>query len=255
MAILIKSQADIERMRVSGGVVAAVHRAMEALIAPGVTTGELDREARRIIEQAGGSPSFLGYHGYPGAICASVNEEVVHGVPGDRTLKDGDIISIDVGVYLDGFHGDAAATYAVGTIEPRLKALIDAAKLAFEAGVAEAYAGQRVGDISAAIQESIERGGYGVVRGYGGHGVGRKMHEDPSVPNYGTAGSGARLQPGMTLAIEPMLTLGDAEVRELDDGWTVVTVDGLASSHYEHTVLITEGVPELLTQLVEEMVY
>lgn len=255
MPILIKSESDVERMRVSGGVVAAVHRAMAALVAPGITTGELDREARRIIEAAGGSPSFLGYHGYPGAICTSVNEEVVHGMPGDRELKDGDIISIDVGVYLDGFHGDAAVTYAVGTIQPDLKALIDAAKLAFETGIAEACAGQQVGDISAAIQESIERAGYGVVRGYGGHGIGRRMHEDPSVPNYGRAGSGARLQPGMTLAIEPMLTLGGPEVRELDDGWTVVTVDGLASSHYEHTVLITDGAPELLTQPVEEMVY
>ncbi|CAN5713193.1 type I methionyl aminopeptidase [soil metagenome] len=255
MPILIKSPADIARMRVSGGVVAAVHRAMAEMIEPGITTAELDMEARRIIGQAGGSPSFLGYHGYPGAICASINEEVVHGIPGDRKLKDGDIISIDVGVYLDGFHGDAAATYAVGTIEPRLVELIEAAQRAFEIGVERAVVGKRVGDISAAIQQTIESAGYGVVRGYGGHGVGRRMHEDPSVPNYGTEGTGARLQPGMTLAIEPMLTLGSAEVRELEDGWTVVTVDGLPTSHYEHSVLITHGEPELLTQLVKEMVY
>jgi len=253
--ILIKSAADIEKMRAAGQVVADVHRKMRALIEPGITTGELDAVAAEIIRAAGGSPSFLGYHGYPGNICTSVNEEVVHGIPGERVLVDGDIVSIDAGAYLDGFHGDAAATYAVGRIQPRVQDLIDAAQRAFEAGLAAAVVGNRVGDISAAIQRSIESAGHGVVRGYGGHGVGRRMHEDPSVPNYGDPGTGARLQPGMTLAIEPMLTLGQADVRELADGWTVVTADGKPSSHYEHTVLITDGVPERLTQLAEKVVY
>ncbi|MEZ4572133.1 MAG: type I methionyl aminopeptidase [Thermomicrobiales bacterium] len=242
-------------MRVAGAVVAAVHRRMAELIEPGITTAELDAEARQIIADAGGTPSFLGYHGYPAAICASVNEEVVHGIPSERSLKSGDIISIDVGAYIDGFHGDAAATYPVGEIDSDVQELIDAAKRAFEAGVGVAVVGNRIGDVSAAIQASIEQSGFGIVRGYGGHGVGRRMHEDPSVLNYGTGGTGARLQPGMTLAIEPMLTLGDHEVQELEDGWTVVTVDGKPAAHYEHTVLITDGKPELLTQFVEEMVY
>lgn len=255
MPILIKSADDIARMRAAGNVVAAVHARMRELIAPGVTTAELDEAAAAIIAEAGGSASFLGYYGYPASICASVNEEVVHGIPGDRVLQDGDIISVDVGAYLDGFHGDAAATYAVGTVAPELLALIEAAERAFQAGFAAAVPGNRVGDISAAIQRSIEADGYGVVEGYGGHGIGRRMHEDPSVPNLGEAGTGAKLQPGMTLAIEPMLTLGDAAVEELEDGWTVVTVDRKPSAHYEHTVLVTEELPVRLTQPVEEMVY
>ena len=255
MPILIKSDADIEQMRIAGRVVADVHRCVAEMIAPGITTKELDAAAHAIIVEAGGSPSFLGYHGFTGSICASVNEEVVHGIPGDRVLQEGEIISIDVGAYLGGFHGDAAATYPVGEIDPELAQLIDGARQAFEAGCVQAIAGNRVGDISATIQRSIESLGYGIVRGYGGHGIGRTMHEDPSVLNYGEAGTGARLQPGMTLAIEPMLTLGDSEVRELDDGWTVVTVDGSPSAHYEHTVLITENGPELLTQVVQKVVY
>ncbi len=254
MPILIKSDTDIQKMRVAGQVVADVHRKMAELIKPGVTTAELDTAAAAIIEAAGGVPSFLGYHGYPAAICASINEEVVHGIPGDRKLQEGDIVSIDVGAYIEGFHGDAAATYTVGTVESACRELIEAAERAFEAGFAVATVGNRIGDISAAIQHSIEESGYGIVRMYGGHGIGRRMHEDPSVLNYGAPGSGARLQAGMTLAIEPMLTLGDADVRELDDGWTVVTVDGSPAAHYEHTVLITEGLPERLTQRVLEVV-
>lgn len=255
MPILIKSASDIENMRVAGGVVADVHRRMAELVAPGVTTAELDTAAYEIITGAGGTPSFLGYHGFTGSICASINEEVVHGIPGKRALVEGDIIAIDVGAYLNGFHGDAAATYPVGKIAPELQSLIAGAKAAFEAGLQAARAGNRVGDVSAAIQAKIESLGFGIVRGYGGHGIGRSMHEDPSVLNYGEAGTGARLQPGMTLAIEPMLTLGDHDVKELDDGWTVVTKDGKPSAHYEHTVLITDGDAELLTQAVREMVY
>ena len=255
MPILIKSPADVEKMKIAGDVVAEVHRKMASMIEPGVTTAELDSSAAAIIEAAGGVPSFLGYHGYPASICASVNEEVIHGIPGKRKLRDGDIISIDVGAYINGFHGDAAATYAVGTIDAKTTDLIEAAERAFDAGFAMAIAGNRVGDISAAIQRSIEESGYGIVRNYGGHGIGRRMHEDPSVLNYGQANTGARLQAGMTLAIEPMLTLGNAAVRELEDGWTVVTVDGSSSAHYEHTVLITDGVPERLTQVSMEVVY
>ena len=255
MPILIKSDADIEKMRVAGQVVAAVHERMSALVAPGITTRELDEAAHSIIVGAGGSPSFLGYHGFTGSICASVNEEVVHGIPSDRVLQEGEIISVDVGAYVDGFHGDAAATYPIGEVEPELTRLIEGARQAFEAGCEQVVVGNRVGDISAAIQATIEDLGYGIVRGYGGHGIGRRMHEDPSVLNYGDPGTGAKLQPGMTLAIEPMLTLGDSEVQELDDGWTVVTVDGLPSAHYEHTVCVTESGPELLTQLARKMVY
>ena len=242
-------------MRMAGAVVADVHYAIAKAVAPGVTTGDLDALAREIIRAAGGSPSFLGYQGYPAAICTSVNEEVVHGIPGTRVLVEGDIVAVDIGVYLNGFHGDSARTYAVGAIDERLVGLIDAAKAAFEAGVAAAIAGNRVGDISSAIQNSIVAGGFQAIRGYGGHGVGRRMHEDPSIPNEGSPATGARLQSGMTLAIEPMLSLGGGEVVELDDGWTVVTLDGSPTSHYEHTVLITESEPVMLTQFIREMVY
>lgn len=251
MAIHIKSAAEIEKMRVAGQVVARVHALMAEMIKPGVTTGELDSAARQLIEEAGGTPSFLGYHGYPASICASVGCEVVHGIPGDRVLQEGEIVSIDVGAYVNGFHGDAAVTYPVGAISEELADLIAASQRAFEAGYAKARAGNRVGDISAAIQAAIESAGYGVVLYYGGHGIGRMMHEDPSVPNYGEPNTGARLQPGMALAVEPMLTLGSPETRELEDGWTVVTVDGSPAAHYEHTILITEGDAEILTQLPE----
>lgn len=255
MPILIKSPADIEKMRAAGQVVADVHRKMAELVRPGVTTRELDAAAAAIIAEAGGSASFLGYGGFPASICASINEVVVHGIPSDQELEEGDIISVDVGAYLNGFHGDAAATYAVGEISTEARELIDAAERAFAAGFEVAVPGNRVGDISAAIQRSIQTAGYGIVRGYGGHGIGRKMHEDPAVLNYGSAGTGARLQPGMTLAIEPMLTMGAEAVEELEDGWTVITVDRKPSAHYEHTVLITDGAPERLTQHAESMVY
>lgn len=249
MPIVIKSDEDIEKMRASGRVVAEVHVILAEMIRPGITTGELDQAARELIDRAGGTPSFLNYNGYPRSICTSVGSEVVHGIPGERVLQEGEIVSVDVGVYLNGFHGDAADTYAVGQIDEELVALIEAARRSFDAGLAKARPGFRVGDVSAAVQDAIESAGYGVVRGYGGHGVGRSMHEDPSVPNYGEAGAGARLQPGMTFALEPMLSLGDSEVVELDDGWTVVTRDGKPAAHYEHTILITEGEPEILTCL------
>lgn len=234
-------------MRASGKVVAQVHARMRELIRPGVSTGELDAVARQMIEAAGGTPSFLGYYGYPASICTSINEEIVHGIPRDRKLESGQIISIDVGVYLDGFHGDAAATYPVGDIAPELQQLIDDTQAAFWAGFEAAQVENRVGDISAAVQALAEPRGYGIIREYGGHGVGRQMHEDPGVLNWGEAGTGAKLQAGMTLAIEPMLALGSSETKELSDGWTVVTLDGSPAAHYEHTVLISEDGPEALT--------
>jgi methionyl aminopeptidase len=249
MPIHLKSPTDIEKMRVSGQVVARVHALMAMMIQPGVTTAELDRAARELIEDAGGTPSFLNYHGFPGSICASVGPEVVHGIPGERALEEGEIISVDVGAYVDGFHGDAAVTYPVGAIEPELHSLIEASVRAFEAGLEAARPGKRVGDISAAIESAIEADGFGIVLHYGGHGIGRKMHEDPSVPNYGEPGTGAKLQPGMTLAVEPMLTAGSPETIELEDGWTVVTEDGKAAAHYEHTILITQEGAEILTRL------
>ncbi len=252
MPIHIKSPEDIEKMRIAGDAVARVHALMAGMVAPGVYTAELDLAARRLIEEAGGTPSFLNYNGFPGSICASVGREVVHGIPGDRQLKEGEIISIDVGAFINGFHGDAAVTYAVGSISPELEALIASAERAFEAGRRAARVGHRVGDISAAVQSSIEADGYGIVRHYGGHGIGRRMHEDPSIPNLGTAGTGAHLQSGMTLAIEPMLTLGSPDTIELEDGWTVVTADGTASAHFEHTIVINDNEAEILTKIHEE---
>lgn len=247
MPIVIKSAADIELMRAAGEAVSDVHARMREMIAPGITTKELDDAAREMIVAIGGHPSFLGYFGYPASICASIGPEVVHGIPSDRVLQEGEIISIDVGVQLNGFHGDSAATYPVGVVAPELQRLISDTESAFWAGFDAAIAGNRVGDISAAIQAVADARGYGIVREYGGHGIGRQMHEDPSVLNWGTAGTGARLQPGMTLAIEPMLTAGGDEVVELEDGWTVVTKDGSAAAHYEHTVVITDDGPEALT--------
>lgn len=249
MPIVIKSPADIERMRAAGRLVAEVHAEMARMIEPGITTGQLDDRAREIIEAAGASPSFLGYGGFPKSICTSIDDEIVHGIPGDRVLEAGQIISVDVGAYLDGFHGDAAVTYPVGEVAEELKKLIEDTEQSFWVGFEYARAGNRVGDISAAIQDYAESRGYGVIRLYGGHGIGRRMHEDPSVLNYGEPGTGAKLQPGMTLAIEPMLVLGSPETRELDDNWTVVTVDGSAAAHFEHTVLITDDEPEVLTKL------
>jgi methionyl aminopeptidase len=249
MPIVIKSSEDIQKMRAAGRVVAEAHALLADMVRPGITTGELDRAAHELIARAGGTPSFLNYHGYPRSICTSVGAEVVHGIPGERVLQEGEIVSIDVGVYLNGFHGDAADTYAVGHAGDELLALIGAARRSFAAGLMQARKGRRVGDVSAAVQSVIDEAGYGVVRGFGGHGVGRSMHEDPSVPNYGEPCTGARLQPGMTFAIEPMLALGDPEVVELEDGWTVVTRDGKPAAHFEHTVLITEGDPEILTCL------
>jgi len=217
------------------------------MVAPGVTTGEIDREVQRLIELDGARPSFLGYNGFPASSCISINQEVIHGIPGSRKIVSGDIVSIDVGAYLDGFHGDCAATYGAGDILPQFRQLIDVARQSFFEALIHCREGNRLSDISHAIQTYVEDSGCSVVRDFVGHGVGRNLHESPEVPNFGKPGRGPRLQAGMTLAIEPMVNLGSWEVLILEDDWTVVTADGSLSAHYENTVLITRGEPEILT--------
>lgn len=247
MPITIKSPADIEKMAAAGKLVARVHQQIAKVIVPGVTTRELDDLVHDIITSAGAHPSFLGHEGYTASICASVNDELVHGIPNDRPLADGDVVSVDVGAYLDGFHGDAAVTYTVGEASQEDVELIRAAEGSFRAGFDKVKPGSRLGDVSAAIQAYAEARGYGIIREYGGHGIGRKMWEDPHIPNHGQAGKGPRLQPGMTLAIEPMISAGSPETRVLEDKWTVVMADGKNAAHYEHTVLVTETGARILT--------
>ncbi len=245
--ISIKSPKDIEKMRLAGRITAQARTLAGSMIRPGITTGEIDKAVRKFIEEQGAKPSFLGYGGFPASICASVNEVVIHGIPGGRKLKEGDIVSIDVGAYIDGFHGDCAATFPCGEITPEAKKLMEVTKQSFFEGIKLARAGQRVSDIGHAVQQYVESFGYGVVREFVGHGVGRNMHEPPEVPNYGAAGHGARLQPGMVIAVEPMVCAGDWRVKVLSDKWTTVSADGSLTAHYENTILITEGDPEILT--------
>lgn len=248
MAIHIKSPAEIEKMRQSGRALRRVHEAIGPLVREGVTTMELERAAVSKIREVGGTAAFKGYHGYPAALCTSVNHEVVHGIPSEkRVLHDGDIVSIDCGVILDGFYSDAAVTYAVGEPAPAVRKLLDTTSASLQAAIAACQVGGRLGDISAAVQEMCEAAGFGVVREFVGHGIGRAMHEDPQVPNFGLRGKGPRLKAGMVLAIEPMINAGAPEVRVLSDGWTAITVDGSYSAHFEHTVAITENGPQILT--------
>jgi len=247
--IPIKSAAEIGKMRNACLAAAEVLRAVAVLVQPGRTTDELNDAAGELIKRQGGESPFLGYKGYPGHICVSVNDEVVHGIPGKRRVQYGDIVSLDVGIILDGFVGDNAATVPVGLIEARTQELLRVTEQALFAGIAKARSGNRVGDISHAVQSMVEGCGFSVVREFVGHGVGRKMHEEPQIPNYGRAGEGPKLKPGMTLAIEPMINAGTKEVKMLSDGWTVVTADGAPSAHFEHTVLVTEGEAEILTWL------
>ena len=245
--ITIKTDTDLQLMDAAGRVVEETLRLLKTLARPGVTTAELDHEAERFIRSRGATPSFLHYHGYPKSICTSVNEQVVHGIPGPYRLKDGDILSVDVGACLDGFQGDAARTFLIGNVPEEVRSLVRVTRESFFAGLQYARAGYRIGDISAAIQAHAEAHGYGVVREMIGHGIGREMHEEPNVPNYGRAGHGPRLEKGMTIAIEPMINLGTARIRQLADGWTTITADGKPSAHYENTVAITDGEPRLLT--------
>jgi methionyl aminopeptidase len=250
-AIQIKTPAQIARMYAAGQLVARTLAAMAEAVRPGVTTAELDSIAEREIRSAGAVPSFLGYFGYPASICASVNEQVVHGIPGEQhRLRAGDVISIDCGAVLDGWHGDAAISVGVGEIDPADQALLDACEASMWAGIAQAVPGGRLGDISNAVERSVRGSGdYGLIREYTGHGIGTEMHMEPAVRNYGPPGQGPRLVAGMALAIEPMITRGGREVAELDDGWTVVSVDGSRAAHFEHTVAITAAGPWVLTAL------
>lgn len=233
-------------MRKAGALTAQARDYVAGLVRPGITTRELDHAARRFIEERGGTPSFLGYQGYPASICASVNGVVVHGIPGKRVLREGDIISLDLGALLDGYHGDTAITVAVGKIPERTRELLEVTQRALFAGIEQARPGRHLGDISHAVQEVAESAGFSVVVDYVGHGIGREMHEDPQVPNHGPAGRGVLLRRGMVLAIEPMINQGGADVMVHDDGWTVETTDGLPSAHFEHTVAIGDP-PEILT--------
>ncbi len=245
--ISIKSPAEIEKMRAAGRLTAQARKLAGSMVRPGVSTLEIDREVRKFIESHGAKPSFLGYGGFPASTCISVNEVVIHGIPDHRKLKEGDIVSVDVGAYLNGFHGDCAATYPCGQVSEEAQKLIDVTRQSFFEGIRFAKVGQRVSDIGHAVQKYVEGFGYGVVRDFVGHGVGREMHEAPEVPNFGAAGHGARFQPGMVIAVEPMVCAGDWRVKVLRDKWTTVSADGSLSAHYENTLLITDGEPELLT--------
>lgn len=227
---------------------AEMHEAVREAARPGVTTAELDVVARKVLERRGATSNFLGYHGYPAVICTSPNEVVIHGIPGDRRLEEGDLLSVDCGAVVDGWHGDAAFTMGIGELDEVSASLLEAAEAALAAGIAELVVGNRLGDYGAAVEGVARAGGCEVLRDYVGHGIGTAMHEPPDVPNYGKRGRGVRLVAGSTLAVEPMLTAGSAEVEVLDDDWTVVTVDGSRAAHVEHTVLITEDGPEVLTR-------
>jgi len=235
--------------------VAVCHQRVEAAIAPGVTTQDLDDIVRDTLAEFGATSNFLDHHGFTGRICASINDEIVHGIPGARTLQDGDIISVDIGAIVDGFHGDSAWTYPVGTISLDAQRLLIDTEASLLEGLAKATAGNRLGDIGHAVEVYASERGYGIVEEYGGHGIGREMWEEPHIPNWGEPGTGLRLKKGMTLAIEPMLTLGREETRVLDDEWTVVTADGSLAAHFEHTIVITDGPSLVLTKRLASVVH
>lgn len=246
--VVLKNSSEVRGMIAAGKLSAQALKLAGEMVEPGVTTSEIDREVRKFIQSHGAEPSFLGYGGFTGSACISINEQVIHGIPGPRKIQEGDIVSVDVGAFFKGFHGDNAATFGAGRVSPEAQALMDATRESLYKGIAMAKPGNRLGDISHAVQSYVEALGYGVVREYVGHGVGRKLHESPEVPNYGKAGHGVRLLPGMTIAIEPMINQGTANVRQLPDGWTVVTADGKLSAHFEHTIAITDQGPLILTQ-------
>ena len=245
--IALKTPAEIELMAKANRVVAQVLRAVKAEVRPGVSTAKLDAMAEAMCRDAGAKPGFKGYHGYQYSLCCSVNSEVVHGFPRSDPLREGDILSMDFGVVLNGFHGDAALTVAVGQVSPEAKRLMEATECSLAAGIELMRPGKRLGDVSAAIQKVVEEAGFSVVRQFVGHGIGRALHEDPQVPNFGKAGRGVELKPGLVLAIEPMVNAGGYEVKILADGWTAVTADGKLSAHFEHTVAVTEDGPRILS--------
>ena len=245
--IIVKSEREIELMRRAGKITAAARALAGEMVKPGVTTREIDKAVFHFIRSQGAEPSFLNYNGYPASVCVSVNDEIIHGIPGPRVLKEGDIVSVDVGAYIGGFHGDCAGTYPCGKVSDEALRLIRATQQSFFEGIKYAREGYRLSDISAAVQAYVEANGFSVVREYVGHGIGRRMHEPPEVPNYGRPGHGPRLLRGMTIAVEPMVNAGSAAIVQMPDGWTVRTADGKYAAHYENTVLITAGDPELLT--------
>ena len=246
--ISLKTPDQLRLMREAGKITAEVLLYAESILRDGMSTGELDQKIRAFIEHHGGKPTFLGYGGFPGSACISLNNEVIHGIPSSkRIIRDGDLVKVDVGVTYRGYIGDSARTFAVGTVSEQAKQLIETTRDSFFRGMKAAVSGNRIGDIGHAVESHVTAGGFSVVRQYVGHGVGHELHEEPEVPNYGTPGRGARLYPGMTLAIEPMVNVGKGEVRVLSDGWTVVTKDGSLSAHYENTILITEEGPRVLT--------
>ena len=245
--IIVKSPKEIEAMRRAGKITAQARSLAMSMVSDGITTKEIDREVHRFITKSGAKPSFLGYGGFPGSACISVNDRVIHGIPGKRVIQDGDIVSVDLGACIGGYHGDCAATVPCGKVTEEAQRLIDVTRQSFFEGIKFARQGYRVSDISHAIQEYVESHGFSLVREYVGHGVGASLHEAPEVPNYGQPGHGPRLIRGMTLAVEPMVNAGGAGIRVLEDNWTVVTQDGKYSAHYENTILITDGEPEILT--------
>ena len=246
--IILKSAHEIELMRQAGKITAAARALAGEMVAPGVTTQEIDKAVHRYIKSQGAVPSFLNYNGFPASVCISVNDEVIHGIPGNRVLRDGDIVSIDVGAYKDGFHGDCAATFACGNVSEEAKRLIEVTRQSFYEGLRYAREGYRLPDLSGAIQRYVEENGFSVVREFVGHGIGSKLHESPEVPNYIDPRVGRpRFLRGMTIAVEPMVNAGKAGIKVMPDGWTVKTADGRLSAHYENTILITDGEPEILT--------
>ena len=245
--IIIKSDPEVDLMRQAGRITAGARTVARQMVEPGVTTRQINREVHKFITKSGASPCFMTDGGFPTAACISVNDEIIHGIPGDRVLHEGDIVSVDVGARYRGFNGDCAGTYPCGEISEEAKWLIEVTRQSFFEGIKFARPGYRISDIGHAIQEYVESHGFAVVREYEGHGVGAKLHEDPEIPNFGAPGHGPRLVKGMTLAIEPMVTAGDWKVRVLDNDWTAVTIDGSLAAHYENTILITDGEPEILT--------
>ena len=245
--ITLKSGQEIEMMRRAGKITAAARALAREMVKPGVTTQQIDEAVYQFITSQGATPSFLNYSGFPASACISVNDEVIHGIPGKRVLREGDIVSVDVGAYIGGFHGDCAGTYPCGQVSDEAMRLIRVTQQSFFEGMKYAKEGYRVSDIGAAVQAYVEANGFSVVREFVGHGIGRKLHESPEVPNYGKPGHGPRLLRGMTLAVEPMVNEGGAAIRQLSDGWTVKTADGKYAAHYENTILITAGEPEILT--------
>jgi methionyl aminopeptidase len=247
MMIIVKSPHEIELMRKAGKITALARTVAREMVADGITTREIDREVHKFITKSGAVPTFLGYGGFPASACVSVNEEVIHGIPGKRVVHNGDIVSLDVGATIGGYTGDCAGTFPCGQVSAQAQKLIDVTRESFFQGLKYARVGYRISDIGHAVQEYVEANGFSVVRAYVGHGVGRELHEDPEVPNFGAPGHGPRLIPGMTIAIEPMVNVGSFDIRILPNEWTVVTKDGSLSAHYENTVLITDGEPEILT--------